>query len=265
MAVDGAHPLPARRPRAPHLRVPALTVTAWLRYDVIRRMLARVEAEAARTFLEIGTGGGSIGLTLARRFDYVGLELDPVCYGTAAARFERAGLREVVNGDLSSLPPGARFDVVAAFEVLEHYEDDAATLAAWRDYVADGGWIMLSVPACPNRFGPADRKMGHYRRYDRAALRAVITAAGFEAPSIVSYGFPLGYVLDSVRQELARREGDRFEGASLEERTAASGRWLQPGERLASATMAAAAPFRLLQRPFGSVWGNGYVALARAR
>jgi SAM-dependent methyltransferase len=263
MAVDGAHPLPARRRRAPHLRVPALTVTAWLRYDVIRRMLARLEG--ARTMLEIGTGGGSVGLTLARRFDYVGLELDPECYATAAARFARAGLREVVYGDLSSLPPGARFDVVAAFEVLEHYEDDAATLAAWREYVADDGWIMLSVPACPNRFGPFDRKMGHYRRYDRATLAAVIEAAGFETPTIVGYGFPLGYVLDSIRQEVARREGDRFEDASFEERTAASGRWFQPGDGRAPVTMAAAAPFRLLQRPFASVWGNGYVALARAR
>ena len=263
MAVDRAHPLPARETVSSHLRVPALTVTAWLRYDVIRRMLARVEG--ARTMLEIGTGEGSVGLMLARRFDYVGLELDPECYGTAAARFERAGLREVVHGDLSSLPPGARFDVVAAFEVLEHYEDDAATLAAWREYVADGGWIMLSVPACPNRFGPFDRKMGHYRRYDRAALAAVITAAGFESPRIVGYGFPLGYVLDSIRQEVARREGDRFEDASFEERTAASGRWFQPGDGRAPLTMAAAAPFRLLQRPFSSVWGNGYVALARAR
>jgi 2-polyprenyl-3-methyl-5-hydroxy-6-metoxy-1,4-benzoquinol methylase len=263
MAIDGTRALPAHRTRAPRLRVPALTVTAWLRYDVIRRMLARVEG--ARTLLEIGTGGGSVGLMLARRFDYVGLELDPECYATAAARFERAGLRQVVNGDLSSLPAGARFDVVAAFEVLEHYENDAATLAAWRDYVADGGWIMLSVPACPNRFGPFDRKMGHYRRYDRAALAAVITAAGFETPRIVGYGFPLGYVLDSIRQELARREGDRFEGASPEERTAASGRWLQPGDGRAPVTMVAAAPFRLLQRPFASVWGNGYVALARAR
>jgi hypothetical protein len=107
--------------------------------------------------------------------------------------------------------------------------------------------------------------MGHYRRYDRAALGAVIRAAGFETPRIVSYGFPLGYVLDSVRQELARREGNGFEGASFEERTAASGRWLQPGDGRAPVMMVAAAPFRLLQRPFASVWGNGYVALARAR
>jgi SAM-dependent methyltransferase len=263
MAIDGTHSLPAHRTRVPRLRVPALTVTAWLRYDVIRRMLARVEG--ARTMLEIGTGGGSVGLMLARRFDYVGLELDPECYATAAARFERAGLREVVHGDLSSLPAGTRFDVVTAFEVLEHYEDDAATVAAWRDYVVDGGWIMLSVPACPNRFGPFDRKMGHYRRYDRAALAAAITGAGFEPPRIVGYGFPLGYALDSVRQELARREGNRFEDAPFEERTAASGRWMQPGDGRAPVTMVAAAPFRLLQRPFASVWGNGYVALARAR
>jgi SAM-dependent methyltransferase len=263
MAVDRAHPLPAPRAFRSHLPVPALTVTAWLRYDVIRRMLSHLDG--ARTMLEIGTGGGSVGLMLARRFDYVGLELDPECYAKAAARFERAGLREIVNGDLSSLPAGARFDVVTAFEVLEHYEDDAATLAVWRDYVVDGGWIMLSVPACPNRFGPFDRKMGHYRRYDRAALAAVLTAAGFETPSIVGYGFPLGYVLDSVRQELARREGNRFEDASLEERTAASGRWMQPGDGRAPVTMVAAAPFRLLQRPFASVWGNGHVALARAR
>jgi SAM-dependent methyltransferase len=141
---------------------PPLTVKGWLRYDVVTRLLAGLEG--VESVLEVGAGEGALGVRLARRYRYVGLEPDPRAFATARARFARAGLESVVEGDVEKLPSGSTFDLVCAFEVLEHCEDDVAELRRWAERVRPEGWLMLSVPAFADWFGPADRKAGHFRR-----------------------------------------------------------------------------------------------------
>jgi SAM-dependent methyltransferase len=223
---------------------PPLTPTAWLRWDVVRRLLDGLKD--VERVLEVGAGEGALGARLAQRYDYVGVEPDPV---------SRARARGRVGPILEALPHES-FDLLCAFEVLEHVEDDDAELRSWRDRLRPGGWLLLSVPAHEKRFGPADRRVGHFRRYEPDGLAALLTETGFESPRLVTYGFPLGYALEAARHLLARRgEG---------EGTAGSGRWLQPSDRLGWATRLGTAPFRLLQRPFaGTRLGTGLVALAR--
>jgi SAM-dependent methyltransferase len=211
---------------------------------VVGRLLDSLED--VERVLEVGAGEGALGARLARRYDYVGVEPDPR---------SRARARERVETVLEALPD-ERFDLVCAFEVLEHVADDQAELRAWRDRLRPGGWLLLSVPAHEKRFGPADRRVGHFRRYEPGGLAEQLTEAGFEHPRLVTYGFPLGYALEAGRHVLARR--GEAEG------TAGSGRWLQPSDRLGWATRFGTAPFRLLQRPFaGTGLGTGIVALAR--
>jgi len=238
---------------------PPLSLHAWLRYDAIAALVG--QTTGVRTVLEIGAGQGSVGLLLARRFEYTGLEPDPVSYATARARFERARLREIVNGDSAALEDGRMFDLVCAFEVLEHLAGDAAAVADWGRRVRPGGWLLVSVPAGRDRFGPTDEKAGHYRRYDRGDLSRLLTGAGFVDCTELTYGFPAGYALEAGRNMLARRRV-RVEH-SLEERTAASGRWLQPPDWSAPLLWALALPLRAAQRPFGRTrLGTGLVALA---
>jgi len=238
---------------------PALSLHAWLRYDAILRQLR--QATDVRSVLEIGAGQGAVGVMLARRYSYTGLEPDPTSFATAHSRFARAGVRQMVNGDLTALDPAAVFDLVCAFEVLEHIEDDAAAIAEWVTATRPGGWLLLSVPAGRERIGAADRKAGHYRRYDRTDLTGLLAAAGLVDISLVTYGFPIGYALEAGRNVLARRLEN---SGSMSDRTAASGRWLQPPDWAARVTRALAVPFQLAQRPFGdSRLGTGLVALAR--
>lgn len=238
-------------------RIPPLPPHAWLRFDTIERLLPT----DARTLLEIGAGQGSAGALLARRFSYVGLEPDPESFETAVRRIR--GLGKVFNETVESYEPGEPFDVVCAFEVLEHIEDDRAALLRWQRHLRPGGSMLVSVPAGRHRFGPTDVKSGHYRRYDRADLETVLAAAGLVDVQVLAYGFPLGYALGTGRNILARfmsKEG------SLDDRTAASGRWLQPPEGSALFMRALSKPFRLVQRPFGNTsLGTGFVARARSR
>ena len=228
---------------------------------MVDRLLGR--AQDVRSVLEIGAGMGSLGVILARRYeDYVGLELDRHSYEVASARFERAGVYEMINGDLTALPSDRLFDLVCAFEVLEHFEDDAVALEEWRTRVRVGGWLLISVPAGPERFGAADAMSGHFRRYDRTDLAALLARCGFEEPVTLAYGFPAGYLLEAGRNVIARRHLRRK--LSNGQRTAASGRWLQPPEAAARLMRVNAAPLQVLQRPFAQGrFGTGLVALAR--
>jgi len=234
---------------------PPLSLHAWLRFDAIERLLP----PSARTLLEIGAGLGSAGAMLARDRAYVGLEPDHESHAVASQRVGGAGT--VLRLDAESYEASEPFDAVCAFEVLEHIEDDRVAVTSWLRLLRAGGWVLVSVPAGAHRFGATDAKAGHYRRYDRPDLTDVLEGAGLEHVRIVTYGFPLGYVLEAARNLYARRAAG---GGSLEERTAASGRWLQPPASAAQLTRFASLPFRYAQRPFaGTAWGTGLVARAQ--
>jgi hypothetical protein len=122
---------------------------------------------------------------------------------------------------------------------------------------------MLSVPAHQRRYGPADELVGHFRRYDPAAITTLLAGCGLTDIEVRQCGFPLGYALEAARNMIGRRRLAAAPGRSAAERTAASGRLLQPdsGARGAAARYGTA-PFRLLQRGFPGT-GTGLVVLAR--
>jgi SAM-dependent methyltransferase len=241
--------------------MPELTLGGWQRFDAIRDALAQVRP---RTILEVGAGEGGLGAWLAERYEYTGYEPDARSFDTAHTRLGRVGRGTIIRGGLKELD-GRKFDLVCAFEVLEHLEDDARALGQWREHVVAGGHLLLSVPAHSKRFGPSDASVGHLRRYDREPFRRLLAASGFEIDWVRSWGFPLGVVLEAIRNQLAAR--DTSLPPTIEARTDRSGRWLQPkGRAVALANAAIARPFRWLQAPFESSHrGIGWIALTHPR
>ena len=240
------------------VQLPPLTFSARLRYDLVRRKLH--ELSGIESILEVGAGEGAVGARLARSHRYVGVEPDQAACAVARARIEPSG-GHVVCGDVSALDPGALFDLVCAFEVLEHVERDAETLAAWAKRARPGGWVMLSVPPFQRRFGPSDRAVGHFRRYEPEQMRELLLACGMREPQVLLYGFPIGYALDAAKNMLVKIAGA---DGSREELTLASGRRFQPKQRMGSLITVLAAPFCLLQRPFQQTrLGSGLLAVAR--
>ena len=217
------------------------------------------ESEATASFLEVGCGQGALGARLSRVFNYVAYEPDVASFRVAEKRLRFAGSGRILNSFLPN-SPDRQFDNVGAFEVLEHIEDDLEALRMWRGWIRPGGRLLLSVPAWPHRFGPGDEAVGHFRRYEPEQLKHVVGEAGYGEIEVVMYGFPLGYLLEATRDRIA---GGRTNGP-MDERTAASGRSMQPGIRLGALTRPATLPFRVVQRAFRATpIGTGLVLAAR--
>ncbi len=241
---------------------PALPPNAWLRWETVVRHLPQPPG----SLLEVGCGQGGFGARLARRFRYVGIDLDETSLSIARRRLDAHGVSgEFRLGDLGVLDPAESFDVICAFEVLEHLEDDGGALLAWAEKLAPGGTLIVSVPAGSGRYAEWDEFAGHFRRYDAAQLVDLFRDAGLADARGTVYGWPFGYLLESVRNTLARRRGADAAGGSFEERTAVSGRFLTlPDGARAVIPYAVSKPFALLQR-LQPGRGTGLVVSGRRR
>ena len=234
---------------------PPLTVTAWLRWDVVERLLPISTGRV----LDIGAGGGSLGSLLAERYTYVGIEPDPESYEKARRRLGSRG--QVVNSSFEQYEPDELFDLVCAFEVLEHVEDDASAVARWAAFLRPGGWLLVTVPQGRNRFGPGDARMGHFRRYDPEDLTGLMEQAGLGETTAVVFGSPWGNLQEGIRNLAFRTRPSR---QTVAERTAASGRFLHPPDWAATVAHGVSVPLRHLQRPFSRRGvGTGLIAVGR--
>lgn len=240
------------------MTLPPLSPNAWLRWDVVSQLLP----EDAYAVLEVGCGQGGFGVRLAQGYRYVGLEPDAASCEVARARLAAAGVGgEVRNGGLSALKPAETFDVVCAFEVIEHVEHDDKALAEWASRLRPGGWLLLSTPAFQHRFGPADAMVGHFRRYEPVILTRLLKETGLRNVEVQQFGGPLGYVLEAARNRVGKRRV--LQPTTMAEKTSGSGRTLQLNSSLqGAATKYGTWPFRVLQRRFP---GHGPGLVARAQ
>jgi SAM-dependent methyltransferase len=237
---------------------PALTPRATLRWAVAKDMVRRLQPA---TILEVGCGLGALGARLSQYGRYTAVERDEASFEVARGRIEPRG-GTIVLGDHRTAPAPGTYDLLCAFEVLEHQADDEKTLAEWAELVRPGGHLLVSVPAGPHRFGPWDALVGHYRRYSEPQLRAVMSDAGLRVTQLRHYEWPVGYLLEFGRNRIARGQMPEAE-ESMSSRTNASGRMAQPRRRLiGSAIELAMAPFVVLQDAMPGR-GTGLVALAQ--
>ena len=59
-------------------------------------------------------------------------------------------------------------------DVIEHIEDDKAELEKASNLLKQGGRIFIIVPAHQYLYSPFDKKIGHYRRYNKKLLKSII-------------------------------------------------------------------------------------------
>src|SRR5262249_47479299 len=106
----------------------------------------------------------------------------------AVARLRAHGGRATL-GDVTALPfRDAAFDLVGAFDVVEHVEDDRRVFAELSRVARRGAAVVFSVPLHPARWSAFDELVGHVRRYEPAALLAVLREHGLALERTAVFG-----------------------------------------------------------------------------
>ena len=147
------------------------------RRRIIASKLRRLPLPPSPRILEAGCGSGG-SLPMLSTFGPVwGMEPDPEARRLA----EQRGCATVADGSFPDAVsfPGSTFDVIGLFDVLEHLDDDVASLRALVPRLATGGHLLLAVPAFPFLFGPHDVLHAHRQRYTISILRQRLSAAGY--------------------------------------------------------------------------------------
>jgi SAM-dependent methyltransferase len=146
------------------------------RREILADQIAGLRLPDAARILEVGCGtGGNLEL-LSRFGDLTAVEPDDRARAYAA---ERSGL-EVRPGRLPSPLPAeaSAYDLVAALDVVEHVDEDVATVGALRDMARPGGHVLVTVPAYQWMWSGHDLRHHHKRRYTADRLKAVFEGAG---------------------------------------------------------------------------------------
>lgn len=147
------------------------------RRRILRETLRRYARLPARPrVLEAGCGTGGNLAMLADFGQVSAFEPDAEARRHAAAK----GAFEVRDGRMPHDIPfeADSFDLVCAFDVLEHVDDDLASLRALGQRLRPGGWMLLTVPAFPFLWSRHDETHHHKRRYLKAQLLARAREAG---------------------------------------------------------------------------------------
>lgn len=121
--------------------------------------------------------------------------------------------QEVVQARAQELPfkPGT-FDLVCAFDVLEHLDDDRGALGQWREILKPGGHLLISVPAYQYLWDSQDDLANHKRRYVLTDLRAKLTEAQLSVKRITYFNtllFPMVLVIRLLRKAQAAVFGEQ--------------------------------------------------------
>ena len=112
--------------------------------------------------LNVGCGPGRSSEYLSSFGNVVSIEYDKECCDFAA---EKTGL-EIINGSITALPfEDDSFDLVCAFDVIEHVENDQLAVSEMKRVTKKNGLVYITVPAFMSLWSHHDVINHHFRRY----------------------------------------------------------------------------------------------------
>lgn len=150
----------------------------------------RQQKSGSAKILNIGCGTGGTLSTLEK----FGVVENVDVSDDAIAFMKQAGYKVKKVAGIELPYKAASFDLVGAFDVLEHIDDDVAALKEWNRILRPGGSVVMTVPAHQWLWGEHDVSLHHFRRHTRSGVKSKAVEAGLipvKASYAIAFSLPL--------------------------------------------------------------------------
>jgi SAM-dependent methyltransferase len=147
------------------------------RRRILDKVIRQLNLPDNAKILEAGCGTGGNLQMLARHGQVEAMELEE----TARIFANQRQVTTVLAGSLPDKIPfeTEKYDLIVAFDVIEHIDDDIAALEGLRNHLKPGGLLVLTVPAFQFLWSHHDDINHHKRRYRLKSLKQVVRRASF--------------------------------------------------------------------------------------
>lgn len=166
--------------------------------------------------LNVGVATGATSDMLGKFGTVTSLEYDVDC-----CQFLREELKmEVINGSVLELPFGdAEYDLVCAFDVIEHVEDDSLAVREMKRVCKPGGTVFITVPALMVLWSHHDEVNHHFRRYKKKEVRSLFVDKKQGNETFASYFnsllFPPIFIFRVLSKLLPKRKTEKDTGSDF--------------------------------------------------
>lgn len=150
---------------------------------LIDAMLSKIRLQPGSRILSVGCGDGN-ELKVLSRYGLVDI-LDPDKKAISLipkSSYSQAHLKSILD-----FSPKEKYDLVVAFDVLEHIEEDRKAVEKIYSALRPGGYFIFTVPAHQSLYSAHDKALGHVRRYSKRRLKAILS--GLFSVRFISYRY----------------------------------------------------------------------------
>jgi len=154
------------------------------RLSILEKKVSQlVSDKSSPRILNIGIATGATSIMLQKYGEVTSLEYDKDC-----CEFVREQCKlDVIQGSMTELPfTDNEYDLVCAFDVVEHIEDDSTAIAELKRVMKSTGNFFLTVPAFMILWSEHDEINHHFRRYTRANFKELLKEQSL-TPHYMSY------------------------------------------------------------------------------
>lgn len=166
--------------------------------------------------LNVGVATGATSQMMEQFGEVTSLEYDADC-----CEFLRSELNmEVINGSVLELPFGeAEYDLVCAFDVVEHVEDDVLAVKEMKRVCKSGGDLFITVPALMSLWSQHDVVNHHFRRYKLGGVRKLFALEQNGKERYATYFnsklfLPI-YIFRQISNMMPKRKTDEHTGSDF--------------------------------------------------
>jgi len=163
--------------------------------------------------LDLGAGTGKILSELKTK----GWQVQGVDSSPQALKWsQKRGIKlKLADSAKQPLPfPSNHFDLILVLDFLEHLKSESRTLLSINKILKKSGYLIITVPAYPRLYSYWDKMLGHYRRYDKAALQEVLKNNGFKINQITyffSFSLIPAILVRIIKKIFNRKQGSDFQ------------------------------------------------------